>query len=74
MAPDEFRHVRTEELHLTQAQLARVLDFNSNVRVSEIERGVLPIGKRVAMLMEALHDGWRPREWAELTGEHGDEE
>lgn len=69
MSPDEFRNIRIEDLRLTQAQLANVLDFRRGLRISEIERGAVPILPRVEMIMEALHDGWRPREWKVLIGE-----
>lgn len=70
MTPDEFRQIRTERLMLTQAQLARVLDFKRGLRISEIERGAVPILQRIEMIMLALDDGWRPPQWNEWIGEN----
>jgi transcriptional regulator with XRE-family HTH domain len=57
-----FRDIR-DRLGLTQAQLAVVLDYHAAVRVSEIERGVMPVYPRIAMLMQAFDEGFRPEGW-----------
>lgn len=65
MTPEEFRAIRNK-LELTQEQLARVLDFQRGLRVSELERGAVKIGPRIDMLMQALKTGWRPKGYAQL--------
>lgn len=62
MTNDEFRRIR-EELGLTQAQLARVLGYGANVRISEFETERREIPLHVAMLMEAFKAGYRPDNW-----------
>jgi transcriptional regulator with XRE-family HTH domain len=69
MSAEEFRAIRLK-LELTQLELAIILDYHSPVRVSEIERGVVPVQYRVALLMEAFGRGWRPADMNRWPSEH----
>jgi transcriptional regulator with XRE-family HTH domain len=62
MTPEQFKGIR-KKLGLTQAQLAAVLDYNSDIRISEIEHGTLAIQERVAHLMLAFDAGFRTDNW-----------
>jgi transcriptional regulator with XRE-family HTH domain len=62
MTPTLFREIR-QRLGLNQAQLATMLAFGSHSRISEIEHGKLPIHPRVAELMRAYSEGYRPHNW-----------
>lgn len=60
----EFATIR-QDLGLTQAQLAPLLELGSSLRVSEYERKTNPrkIPAHIARLMRAMADGWRPADW-----------
>lgn len=60
----EFAGIR-ERLGLTQADLARVLDYASAMNVSAMEREATPraIPKHIARLMRAYDAGYRPADW-----------
>ena len=64
MTNDEFRAIR-QKLGLTQAQLSRVLGYETALTVSTYERATNPrqIPTHVAMLMRAYDEGYRPSNW-----------
>lgn len=64
MTNNEFRAIRLK-LGLTQAQLSRVLGYETALTVSTYERATNPrqIPQHVAMLMVAYRDGYRPENW-----------
>jgi transcriptional regulator with XRE-family HTH domain len=64
MTNQEFRAIR-QRLGLTQAQLARVLQYETALTVSTYERDTNPraIPTHVAMLMVAYDEGYRPADW-----------
>lgn len=66
MENDEFRTIR-KRLGLTQAQLAKILEYPLALQVSEIERETnpKPVPRHVALLMRAYDDGYRPKGWPE---------
>lgn len=59
MTPQEFRAIR-KRLGLTQAELARWLEYGSVARVSEIENGKVALPRLVAQLMRAYDGGFFP--------------
>jgi transcriptional regulator with XRE-family HTH domain len=61
MTPAEFRAIRLR-LGMSQAALAAFLDYGSPVRISEFERATnpRPVPRLLALVMQALDDGWRP--------------
>lgn len=64
MTNTEFRAIR-EQLGLTQAQLAVVLEYAKPLTISTYERATnpRPIPTHVALLMVAYRDGYRPKNW-----------
>ncbi len=58
MTPTEFKQAR-QSLGLTQAEMADWLGYGSNMRISEIERGLREPGAAVVLLLEAYLSGWR---------------
>lgn len=64
MTNREFAAIR-ERLGLTQADLAKVLDYASAMNVSAMERETTPraIPKHIARLMNAYDAGYRPADW-----------
>jgi DNA-binding transcriptional regulator YiaG len=58
----EIRTAR-KELGLNQSQFAKVLGYSSNVRISELERGVFEINGAAARLIGAYLEGYRPNDW-----------
>lgn len=68
MTPKQFQKIRLD-LGLSKEQLATLFCYRSTMRISEFERGAVPIGRRVDMLMQALATGWRPKNFARLIEE-----
>lgn len=68
MTNDEFRAIR-QSLGLTQAQLARVLKYETPLTISTYERATnpRPVPTHVGLLMVAYRDGYRPAEWPVAT-------
>ena len=66
MTPAEFKAIR-EQLGMTQAALAKALQYAGAIRVSEFERATNPreIPLHLSWVMMALRDGWRPPDWPE---------
>lgn len=64
MTNHEFRAIR-QRLGLTQAQLARVLRYETTLTVSTYEREKNPrsIPTHVELLMTAYDEGYRPKDW-----------
>ncbi len=64
MTASVFKAIR-HKLRLTQAQLSRVLRYETALTVSTYERDKNPrqIPTHVALLMEAYRDGYRPADW-----------
>lgn len=64
MTNDEFRAIR-QQLGLTQAQLSRVLRYETALTVSTYERNTnpRPVPTHVALLMTAYDEGYRPQDW-----------
>lgn len=64
MNNQEFRAIR-QRLGLTQAQLARVLRYETALTVSTYERETnpRPIPTHVELLMNAYDEGYRPKDW-----------
>lgn len=64
MTNDEFRAIR-QRLGLTQAQLSRVLRYETALTVSTYERATnpRPVPTHVALLMTAYDEGYRPQDW-----------
>lgn len=64
MTNAEFRNIRLS-LGLTQAELARVLQYSTPLTISTYERAKnpRPIPTHVALLMTAYRDGYRPADW-----------
>lgn len=69
MTNHEFRSIR-QRLGLTQAQLSRVLRYQTSLTVStyEREKNPRPIPTHVALLMAAYDEGYRPQDWPNLEG------
>lgn len=61
MTGAEFRAAR-DRLGLTQRELAEKLKYSAHTRISEIEARA-EVDPRIAMLMQALLEGWRPADW-----------
>lgn len=62
LTPDAFKEAR-KQLGLNQAELAQVMGYGSNMRVSEIERGVRQPGAAAERLLQAYLAGYRPTDW-----------
>lgn len=64
MTNAEFRQIRAS-LNLTQVQLAHVLGYQHSQNVANFEQVAHPrdIPRRVALLMNAYADGYRPDNW-----------
>ena len=64
MTNEEFRAIR-QRLGLTQAQLAKVLQYDLPLTISTFERASNPrnIPTHVALLMKAYDEGYRPKDW-----------
>ncbi|WP_313666113.1 helix-turn-helix domain-containing protein [Shinella sp.] len=64
MTNTKFREIR-ERLGFTQAELASFLEYGSPVRISEFERATnpRPVPRLLAIVMQALDDGYRPADW-----------
>lgn len=64
MTNEQFRSIRAR-VGLTQAQLARVLHYETALTISTYERdkNPRPIPTHVALLMEAYDAGYRPMNW-----------
>lgn len=64
MTNEEFRAIR-QRLGLTQAQLSRVLRYETPLTISTYERAKNPrqIPTHVALLMVAYDEGYRPKDW-----------
>ena len=62
MTGDEIREIRVG-LGLTQEQMARLLGYSSNQRISDIERGTRDAGPAVELLLRAYRDGHIPLDW-----------
>jgi len=64
MTNHEFRAIR-QSLGLTQAQLSRVLHYETPLTISTYERATnpRPVPTHVALLMVAYRDGYRPADW-----------
>lgn len=65
MPPWVFKQIR-HELQLEQTQLANVLGYAAQSRISELETGRAHIPGRVKLIMLALASGWRPPHWDKL--------
>ena len=61
---EDVKRIR-RDLGLTQKQLAAVLGYGHAVRISEFERTSepVPIPNHIAMLLEAIEQGYRPDNW-----------
>jgi len=68
MTNHEFKAIRLR-LGLTQAELARVLQYSTPLTISTYERATnpRPIPTHVALLLEAYRDGYRPADWPSTT-------
>jgi DNA-binding transcriptional regulator YiaG len=62
MTPAEIRTAR-ESLGLDQAQMAPLLGYTAQPRVSELERGVRTPSDAVLRLLRSYLDGYRPPDW-----------
>lgn len=62
MTPEQIREAR-KHLGLNQSQFAKLLGYSSNVRISELERGVFEINGAAARLIKAYLEGYRPNDW-----------
>ena len=64
MTPQEFRSIR-HRLGLTQAELAKLLDYSLPLAISEFERKTnpKPVPRYLDLLMEALDAGFWPQAW-----------
>jgi len=62
MTPEQIREAR-KHLGLNQSQFAKLLGYSSNVRISELERGVFEINGAAARLISAYIEGYRPNDW-----------
>lgn len=64
MSAGEFKAIR-HRLRLTQAQLSRVLQYETPLTISTYERATnpRPVPTHVALLMVAYRDGYRPADW-----------
>jgi transcriptional regulator with XRE-family HTH domain len=61
MTPAEFKQAR-QMLGLSQAELAAVMGYGAQTRISEIEsRSIVP--EQAARLMQAYIAGYRPADW-----------
>ena len=60
----EFRAIR-QRLGLTQAQLSRLLQYETPLTVSTYERATNPraVPTHVALIMTAYDEGYRPKDW-----------
>jgi len=69
MTPATFRSIRLR-LGLTQAELSRVLHYDTALTISSYERATNPrnIPTHVALLMEAYDSGYRPKNWPVRQG------
>lgn len=65
MLPEDFKAIR-RELQLEQTQLANVLGYAAQSRISELETGRAHIPGRVKLIMLALASGWRPAHYERL--------
>lgn len=75
MGGDDMRKVR-RSLGLSPNQFARVLRLkpaNGRKSVKDMEAGRHPIGGPTSLVVEALRDGWRPRDYAENAREIADD-
>ena len=61
MTPAKFRELR-RKLGLTQDQLAAVMGYGSQSRISEVEGGET-VPAKAARLMLAYASGYRPDDW-----------
>ena len=61
MTPTEFRNLR-RKLGLTQDQLAAVMGYGSQSRISEVEGGET-VPAKAKRLMLAYASGYRPDDW-----------
>ena len=59
MNGDEFVAIR-KKLGLSQSKLAKLLGYYNALTISLFERGERGITPRLALLMFALEDGWKP--------------
>jgi len=59
----QLRDVRLR-LELTQDEMADVLGYGAGTRISEIENDRRNVPRAVALVIEALESGWRPKDWA----------
>lgn len=68
MSAGEFKAIR-HRLRLTQAQLSRVLQYETPLTISTYERATnpRPVPTHVALLMVAYRDGYRPADWPVAT-------
>jgi transcriptional regulator with XRE-family HTH domain len=62
MTPQEFKEAR-KALGLTQSQMATVLGYGAQSRISDVERGVQPVTDTVSRLIHAYLNGYRPKDW-----------
>lgn len=62
MTPEAFKQARLS-LGLSQGQLAAVMGYSSNQRVSQIERGLRNPSPAAERLLRAYVAGYRPDDW-----------
>lgn len=62
MTPAEIKQAR-RNLGLTQSQIAPLLGYGAQTRVSEIETGQQTPSASVVRLLRAYLDGYRPDDW-----------
>lgn len=70
MTGEELKAIR-RTLGLTQQQLATALGYTHGLRISEFERASHPVAipKHVALLMDAINQGYRPPNWPQQVKE-----
>lgn len=61
MTPQQFKDAR-KSLGLTGSELAAVMGYGAQSRISEIENGKR-VPPQAARLMQAYIDGYRPDDW-----------
>lgn len=62
MTPDQIKQAR-QSLGLTQTQIAPLLGYGSQSRVTDIETGKRNASASVIRLLTAYLDGYRPMDW-----------
>ena len=62
MTPDQVKQAR-KTLRLNQAQMAQMLGYGAQARVSDVERGAHPLDRGKERLLQAYLSGYRPPDW-----------